>query len=101
MFFKVQHEPLANGLLAVLGAEGTQTLLALATYIDKDGKCYPTQDQLAELVGVSRTTLNKRINALCDVQYEGEYVVLKEQVRYKGNFSNNVYTVNPRILSIF
>lgn len=101
MFTKVYHEPLDGGLLRALGAEGTQTLLALATFIDRDGKCYPTQDQLAELVGVSRTTMNKRVNELCKVQYNGEYVLLKEQVRYKGNFSNNVYTVNPRIISIF
>lgn len=101
MFTKLHFEPIENGLLKVIGAEGAQTLLALATFIDKDGKCYPTQIQLAELVGVNRTTMNRRVNALCELVYNGEYVVMKSQARNKGNYSNNVYTVNPKILSIF
>lgn len=100
MFVKMHQEPIQNGLLTQVG-ESWGVLCALAIYANKEGECYPTQDEIAGLVGVSRKTVNKRIGELCNVQYNGKPVLSKRAVRYKGEFTNNVYTINKEVLSIF
>lgn len=101
MYIKVQQFPIHNGFLAELSGDEVKVLLAMASFVDKDGKCYPTQDQLAELCGVSRATVNRRVGDLCKKQFLGEPLLIKEQVRFKGNYGNNVYTINKGVIGIF
>ena len=43
MFVKMYFDARDSGLLAALPDELWKTLCCLATYIDEDGKCYPSQ----------------------------------------------------------
>jgi hypothetical protein len=101
MYIKVQHTPIHNGFLANLNGDECKILIALASFVDKDGKCYPTQDQLADLTGLSRATVNRRIGTLCKVEFMGEPLLTKTQVRYGGTYTNNVYTINKGVIGIF
>lgn len=101
-FTKIKHVPIKNGLAGELGMELFGTLVVLATFIDKDGRCYPTQDHLARLTGVTRNTVSKRLNKLCNYYYNGKPLLTKEQHRNgAGTFTNTVYTVNTEVFSIF
>ncbi|EJP81083.1 helix-turn-helix domain-containing protein [Bacillus cereus] len=85
-----------NGLMAAMGAELWHTYCALATYMDRNGRCYPSQDQLARNLGIRRETVSRRMKRLLDFRWKGEPIVTVERVRTKDNqFTNIVYTVDP------
>lgn len=100
MFSKMHHEPVKNGLIAEIG-DSWGVLCALAVYADKNGECYPTQDDIAFITGMHRTTISRHVKRLCATQYNGKPVLTKTQVRYKGNYGNNLYTLNTEIFSVF
>lgn len=85
-----------NGLIAEMGARLWTTYSVLASYMDRDGYCYPSQDQLARNLGIRRETVSRRIKELLEFRWEGEPLVTVERKRFKGNqFTNLVYCVNP------
>lgn len=87
-----------NGLMAYLGSELWQTYSALATYMDRDGYCYPSQSQLARAMGVRRETAGIRIRRLLDIEWQGEKLVTATKARHDGNqFSNTRYWINPNV----
>ena len=92
MFVKFDVDAVRSGLVADMGAERLQTLLVLATYMDADGRCYPNQRTIAERLGVSRETANRRIAKLIRYRWRDQPVVTAEKVR-NGAWENTVYTV--------
>ncbi|WP_431819281.1 helix-turn-helix domain-containing protein (plasmid) [Bacillus thuringiensis] len=87
-----------NGLMAYLGSELWQTYCALATYMDRDGYCYPSQSQLGKAMGVRRETAGERIRRLCEVEWQGEKLVVATKAKHGGNkFANTRYWVNPKV----
>ncbi|MEK4697788.1 helix-turn-helix domain-containing protein [Bacillus sp. FSL M8-0063] len=85
-----------NGLIAEMGAKLWTTYSVLATYMDRDGYCYPSQDQLARNLGIRRETVSRRIKELLDFRWKGDPLVTVERKRVNGNqFTNLVYCVNP------
>ncbi|PKJ52688.1 helix-turn-helix domain-containing protein [Bacillus sp. SN10] len=87
-----------NGLMAYLGSELWQTYSALATYMDRDGYCYPSQSQLAKVMGVRRETAGIRIRRLLEVEWQGEKLVIATKGRHGGNaYANTRYWVNPNV----
>ncbi|MCS1350341.1 helix-turn-helix domain-containing protein [Mechercharimyces sp. CAU 1602] len=103
VFVKMKISATHDGMIGDMGAERWQTLCVLASYIDKNGKCFPSQDLIAVRLGVSRQSANKRIKTLCDYRWQGEPLVEKYQMRTEGQrFTNTVYfftEMNP--FSIF
>ncbi|GGF60773.1 hypothetical protein GCM10010912_02440 [Paenibacillus albidus] len=45
-----------DGLVRELGSERLAVLLAFASHMDETGSCYPKQEQIADMLGISRTT---------------------------------------------
>lgn len=101
MYIKLHVEGINNGLLTAITGDDWKVLTALAMYIDRDGRCYPTQDQIAELCGLSRATVNRRIGRLAELEFDGVKILSKQQVRHNGGFSNNVYVLHPALFSVF
>lgn len=101
MYIKLHTEGIHNGLLAELTGDDWKILTALAMYIDKNGKCYPTQDQIGELCGLSRATVNRRINKMAGMEFDGVTILTKQQVRKQGGFSSNIYVLHPALFSVF
>jgi len=64
-------------MLADLGAERLQTLTAIASFANEKGECWPKQSTLAQALGVTRETVNKRIKALADYRWNGRPVIVK------------------------
>ncbi|QWI73315.1 helix-turn-helix domain-containing protein (plasmid) [Bacillus mycoides] len=84
-----------RGLMAHLGANLWQLYSALATFMDRDGSCYPSQIQLAKVMGVSRETVNRRMQKLLKMEWKGEPIVTAHKVRTETNqFDNTIYTLN-------
>jgi hypothetical protein len=96
MFIKMYFEARDSGLLAAIPAELWKMLCCLATYMNEDGNCYPTQDRIARDLGIRRQRVNERIQDLLNFRFQGQPVLtLKPKTRFRGRWSNNVYFIQP------
>ncbi|MGM1023569.1 MAG: helix-turn-helix domain-containing protein, partial [Bacillota bacterium] len=96
IYFKIYLSMFKSGLVRELGSDRFAVLLAIASFMDESGKCYPTQEQIAETLGISRTTANKRINSLLEFRWNGRPIIERQKVRFKAAPNeNSVYTVLP------
>jgi Helix-turn-helix domain len=99
MFVKMYFEARDSGLLADIGDIGWRTLCCLATYMDADGRCRPSQARVARDLGISRQQANKRIRSLAEYRFQGRAVLRIEKTRRVtaagGRWGNNVYSIQP------
>jgi hypothetical protein len=96
MFIKMYFEARDSGLLAAIPGELWKMLCCLATYMNEDGNCYPTQDRIARDLGIRRQRVNERIQDLLNFRFQGQPVLsLKPKTRFRGRWSNNVYRIQP------
>lgn len=95
IFFKVYTEAYTSGLVKELGADRWITLEALATYMNENGECWPTQEQIAERIGVSRQAVNGRIKQLLAFRWQGMPILEMRKVRNRRLHSNCLYRVLP------
>jgi len=96
MFIKMYFEARDSGLLAAIPGELWKMLCCLATYMNEDGNCYPTQDRIARDLGIRRQRVNERIQDLLSFRFQGQPVLtLKPKTRYRGRWCNNVYFIQP------
>lgn len=97
IFVKMYVSAVGDGLIADMGAERWQTLCVLASFMNANGECYPSQDRVAKALNLRRETVNKRIKSLCEYRWQGRPLVVKERVRVEGGsgWDNNRYTIMP------
>lgn len=94
IFVKMYVSAVRDGLIADMGTKNWTTLCVIASYMDAQGNCYPTQEQIAKGLGVSRQTANKYINDLLAYRWRGQSVVEAVKLRNdRGRFENMRYTV--------
>ena len=84
-----------DGMLADMGAERWHTLAVLATFMDAQGRCWPSQKALAERMGVTRETANRRIQKLLEYRWNGRPVVTMEKRKGSNGNVRNVYRIMP------
>src|SRR5438105_4183034 len=70
-FLKLYVEARTSGLLAAISDRDWKTLCTLATYMDADGYCYPSQAELAKALGCSRQMANERVKSLARFRFQG------------------------------
>lgn len=63
--------------------------LALCSYADEDGHCFPSVNTMSELTGIGERTLHRGIEELITKHF------IKKEQRKKddGSFSSNYYTL--------
>jgi len=95
IFFKVDVLAIREaGLISKIGANGWATLCAIAAFMDEEGVCYPTQETLADLMGVTRQAANVRIGRLLEVTMEDGSPLLDRSWMGYGLSKRSVYRVN-------
>jgi len=96
VFTKLYHSLRTSGLLGKLSDKDFKTLVCLSTFMDAEGRCFPSQEALARALGISRTAVTKRIKSLLAFRWQGKPLVSAKKVRsLKGKFDNTVYTILP------
>jgi hypothetical protein len=96
VFVKLFVAARTSGLLKKISDREFKTLIALALYMDENGDCYPSQDQIARDLGISRETANRRIQCLLRFRFDEKPVVKAVRLRNKGGTWENVrYTILP------
>ena len=93
IYVKFYKRAVEAGLLQTLEPELFVTLTVLATFMDKEGRCFPSQTRLAELLGVNRKTVNVRMKKLCEIEWQREPLL---QVVGKKGYGNNVYQISRK-----
>lgn len=95
IFVKMYVDAVRTGLIADMGVKNWTTLCVIASFMDAEGQCYPTQAQIAKGLGVSRQTANAYVKGLIEYRWEGKPVVVSMKGRAgKGRFDNTRYTVS-------
>jgi len=96
IFLKMYVAAVHLGLLADMGDSNWRTLCVIASFMDVNGNCYPTQAQIAKGLGVSRQAVGKRVRKLTEYRWQGKALVTAVKGRsVKGTWDNTRYTVLP------
>ncbi len=69
-------------------------LLALNSFVDAEGKCFPGCDKLAQMTGYDRSTLFRILKNL----YKSKLVTKHERRTQKGSWSSNLYRIDFTML---
>jgi len=96
-FLKLYVEARSSGLLAAISDRDWKTLCTLATYMNADGYCFPSQAELARALGCSRQMANARIKSLAEFRFQGKPVMLVEREgrSEQGTWARNGYHILP------
>lgn len=89
-----------KGLLHYLTPEELQTLIGLALFLPNIN---PSESYLSKILGISQTSVSKRIRDLEMIPIEGKPLLKVKRLKLSnGKFSKNEYQLNPNCgLSIF
>lgn len=93
IYIRVYKSLMTSGILADMGDRLFSTLIVLAFHMDEKGECYPTQEQLAKWLGVTRQRANARVQDLLKYRFNGKPVLLLLETNQ--NRRNNVYKIEP------
>lgn len=91
-FLKIDVTALRSGLLHHIKGSELTVLLAIASFMDNDGVCYPTQRQISDITGISLPTVNKAISNLLNIRIN-DMPVLERKLRGSGQKKNSIYTI--------
>ena len=95
VYVRVYTSLFTSGLVARMGSNRFTTLMALASYMDAQGECYPTQIQLADAIGVHKNTVNKYINELLDFTIDGKPLVTRTKINRGQGKISSYYKIHP------
>ena len=95
VYVRVYTSLFTSGLVARMGSNRFTTLMALASYMDEKGECYPTQIQLADAIGVHKNTINKYINELLEFEIDGKPLVTRKKVNRGQGKISSYYKIHP------
>lgn len=86
-----------NGLLKEIGANRVAILLAIISYMDSNGQAFPSQEKIAEITGQGRATIQRNLDALCEVEFNGQKLLHKDVI---GSVrKRTVYTINQALIT--
>lgn len=76
----ISLEAIHSGLIKEIGANRMAILLAIVSYMDENGQCFPSQEKIAELTGQGRATVQRNLQELCEVEFNGQKLLHRELV---------------------
>lgn len=94
IYLRVYTSLFKAGIVKDLKPNNFTVLLAIASFMDAEGNCYPTQRQIAEITGLSLPTVNKCINEILGYKVHDKPLIERKLVHH-GQFKNSYYTINP------
>jgi Helix-turn-helix domain len=87
----ISMESIHAGLIKEVGANRFAILLAIVSYMDENGQCFPSQEKIAELTGLGRATVQRNLQELIEVEFNGQKLLHKELIGNKKK--KTVYTI--------
>ena len=87
-----------SGLIKEVGANRLAILLAIVSHMNEEGKCYPSQERIAQLTGQGRATVQRNLQDLCEAEFNGQKLLHKELVG-SGIRKKTVYTIASGLIT--
>lgn len=98
VYLQINTEVLRGDFIQkVGGATNFTVLMAIMAFANPLGESYPTQERIAEITGLSRSTVNRAIKELMDVTINRRKLLVRDQHEH-GKFRNNVYKFMAEIV---
>ncbi len=66
-----------EGAIKSIGGNTVLLLLAISSYMDNDGFCYPTQRQLADVLGWTQKTVSNNMEKLLQAEWNGKKLITR------------------------
>ncbi|MGE6629619.1 helix-turn-helix domain-containing protein [Bacillus sp. NPDC077027] len=82
-----------SGLIKEIGVSKFGLLLAIVSFMNDEGKAFPSQRKLGELTGQSTNTINKLINELLETEIDGQSLLKRELVG-NGRRKKSIYYIS-------
>lgn len=97
-FFKINIKTVKEyHLLSYFSGSELKVLLAIASFLDKNSKAYPSQKQISILTGLKVSTISRAIGKLATKEFLGEKVLVVIKAKAEGNrFANNRYELSTK-----
>jgi len=95
IYLRVYKTMFTSGLVAKMKLHNFATLMAIASYMDEGGECYPTQQQLAERMGVHINSVNKYVNQLLDFKVNEKPIITREIINQGRGKVSSYYKIHP------
>lgn len=100
-YSQIFDEGVESEIIAIIGERVFALLVALARFMDENGKCYPRESTLGRILGKSKRTIALWVNKAKKTKYRSEPVLVVDQKRSRENgkwiFGSNHYTVSKSI----
>ena len=77
IFLKLYLSIRTSGLLGAISDKNLKTLITLATFMDAEGKCFPSQECLAKSLNLTQAGVAKRMKSLLAFRWQGRQFVRK------------------------
>lgn len=90
-YLKINTKAIRGGLIKELGATDFTVLMAIASFMDSNGNCYPTQRQIAKITGMSLTTINTAVSRLLKFKVN-DRPLLERELKGDGIKKNSYYS---------
>lgn len=91
---KIDINAVQHGILKEVGTSEFIILLAIASYMDKEGESFPSQRKLSEITGLSLPTVNKLVNKLLKIKVNGVPLLSRQFEQVGGRKKFSVYKLN-------
>ena len=97
LFVKLFIEARKSGLLGTISSRNWKMLCTLATYMNQEGVCNPSQATLARDLGIARQSVSRMIKDLETFRFKGQPVVTieKDSRYFGGKYGANTYHLLP------
>ncbi|MEA3318909.1 MAG: helix-turn-helix domain-containing protein [Bacillota bacterium] len=95
VFTKLPNSFFMSGLVATIGRNRAMTLLGIASYMNEEGKCFPSQERIAERLGISTRTLREDIKFLEQFRVEGKEILRVASYPTEAGHRKHAYRVMP------
>jgi Helix-turn-helix domain len=93
----IDMKAIQAGLLKEIGANRIAILLAIVSYMDDNGRAFPSQEKIAELTGQGRATVQRNLEALAEAEFNGQKLLYKEVV---GTIrKKTIYTLSQAMIT--
>lgn len=69
-----------EGAIKEIGAKPYLLLLAISSFMNEEGKCCPTQQQLADIIGWTVKTVRETLKVLLATEYKGKKLIERELI---------------------
>lgn len=89
----VDTKALQKGLIKELGTTPFSVLMVILSFLDDEGKAFPSQRKIAEITGITQATVTKSIKKILETEIDGSPILSRELETLGNRKAFSVYSL--------